>query len=223
MVIRRLLTRLLELFPEESVPEAPAAAEEAHPASAAANLPSCKAVVLSDRAVSVIVSHTLAHDPEETGGILLGWQKEGVCYVVEATDAGPKAFHSPHHMEMNEEYQNHVYPMLHGVYRHGVDLLGLWHRHPGSYDRFSATDLATNAAYARSIGESTISMLVNLDPDLRVSCFFCRLNEAGGLDICRVPVLVGDRHFKDPELLEPAYPARLPAPVTDAPLSYPIS
>lgn len=222
MMIRRLLTRLLELFPEEPAPKdpAPSLPKESLPAPAAPSR--CSAVVLSDRAVSVIVSHTLAYDPEETGGILLGWQKEGVCYVVEATDAGPNAFHSPHHMEMNEEYQNHVYPMLHGAYRHGVDLLGLWHRHPDSYDRFSPTDLATNAAYARSIGGTAVSMLVNLDPDLRLSCFFCQLNETGGLDICRVPVLVGSHHFRDTELLEMAYPSRLPAPVTNAPLCYPI-
>jgi len=175
----------------------------------------CRAVVLSDRTYSAICAEVLHRHPNETGGVFLGQIQDGVWYVVEATDPGLNTQHSPHNHQMDDDYLNHVYRHLSRMYRKGLDLLGLWHRHPGSFDRFSATDMATNADYARAIGGGTLSLLVNVDPDLRLTCYYCPLQKDGTVRPVQVPVLVGDRHFAGTEFLIPIYPDPRIQPVTD--------
>lgn len=54
-------------------------------------------------------------------------------------------------------------------------MIGLWHRHPGSFDQFSSTDDGTNAKYASMRKEGAISALVNLDPSFRITMYqVCR-------------------------------------------------
>jgi hypothetical protein len=48
-----------------------------------------------------------------------------------------------------------------------LDVLGLWHRHPGSMDVFSGTDDGTNLTFARMNPNGAISGLVNIDPAFR--------------------------------------------------------
>ena len=52
-----------------------------------------------------------------------------------------------------------------------MTLIGLWHRHPGSFDQFSSTDDGTNAKYASMREEGAISALVNIDPTFRITMY----------------------------------------------------
>ena len=96
-----------------------------------------------------------------------------------------------------------------------MDLLGLYHRHPGSFDRFSSTDMETNADYAKVIGNGTISLLVNVDPNIRLTCYYCPLGPDGCVHPVQVPVLVGDEHFEGTDFLNLIYPDERIQPVTD--------
>ena len=56
-------------------------------------------------------------------------------------------------------------------YMKKLSLIGLWHRHPGSFDHFSSTDDGTNSKYARMRKEGAISALVNIDPEFRLTMY----------------------------------------------------
>ena len=58
----------------------------------------------------------------------------GIWYVVESTDPGLNTSHTTVHHEMDQQYHNHIYPVISRVYEKDLLLLGLWHRHPGSFN-----------------------------------------------------------------------------------------
>jgi hypothetical protein len=66
---------------------------------------------------------------------------------------------------------NHLSKKVASLYNAPLQLVGLWHRHPGSLDVFSGTDDITNRRYAEHIGGSAISCIVNLDPQFRITAY----------------------------------------------------
>ena len=155
-------------------------------------------VVVSSRAYAAIVAETHAQHPNETGGILLGHHRQGVWHVIEAIDPGPNAHFSPTTFEYDTAYVTHLARKLAGVYEQPLSLIGLWHRHPGSFDRFSAEDDATNRRYAEQSPAGAISCLVNLDPDFRITAY----HVPADLAYRRLPISCGD-HAIPGALLEP--------------------
>ena len=158
----------------------------------------CRGVVLSNRAYLSVLSEVYSRDPLETGGIFFGNVKNGVWYVAEASDPGVYTLHTRAHHEMDNNYHNHIYPVLSRLYQHGLCLLGLWHRHPGSLDTFSSDDDRTNHSFAEVVGNGAVSMLVNLDPTARLTCYY--LSKTG--EYRTVPVMVGDKYFAGTGFLE---------------------
>lgn len=128
-------------------------------------------VIFSDRARAAIVAETDAQHPNETGGILLGHCLGEVWYVIEAIDPGPGARFSPVTFEYDTAYVNHLARKVASHYQRPLRLVGLWHRHPGSNDRFSHDDDITNHRYAIQSPEGVISCLVNLDPHFRITAY----------------------------------------------------
>lgn len=168
----------------------------------------CKRVVMSKRAYIAILAEAISRDPLETGGVLLGhYDTNGTWYVVEATDPGIDTYHSAVHNEMDDRYYNHLYPVLSRLYKKDLNLLGLWHRHPGSYDRFSTDDNNTNRAFAEAIGNGTLSFLMNFDPNERLTCYY--LDETGTGEYHMLPVFIGDKYFKRTDYLEINTPRNL--------------
>lgn len=165
----------------------------------------CCGVVLSNRAYLSVLSEVYSRDPLETGGIFFGNVKNGVWYVAEASDPGVYTLHTRAHHEMDNNYHNHIYPVLSRLYRHGLCLLGLWHRHPGSLDTFSSDDDCTNHSFAEVIGNGAVSMLVNLDPTARLTCYYLSKNG----EYRTVPVMVGDKYFAGTGFLELTTPEAL--------------
>ncbi len=161
----------------------------------------CKRVVLSQRAYLSILAEAVSRDPLETGGVLLGhYDKNGTWHVVEATDPGLDTYHSVNHNEMDDKYHNHLYRVLSRLYEHGLCLVGLWHRHPGSYDRFSMDDDNTNRRFAEAIGNGTLSFLINFDSRERLTCYY--LDQEGDGKYHKLPVYIGDKYFKRTGYLE---------------------
>lgn len=175
----------------------------------------CRAVFLSDRAYSAIFADVARFHPYETGGVFLGHMQDGVWYVVEATDPGPHADHALYTHKMDDVYMDFRYHHLRRMYRQSLHPLGFWHRHPGSFDRFSDTDMKSNVVHARLVGNGAISMLVNIDPDFRLTCYYCPLQPDGTVKPVQVPVLVGDHHFAGTDFLTYIYPDERIRPVTD--------
>lgn len=107
----------------------------------------------------------------ETGGVFLGKYEDGIWYVVETIDPGPNSIFQYAYFEYDQDYINHLINKISRLYKNQLDLIGLWHRHPGSLDTFSATDDGTNTQYAELSKFGAISGLVNIDPDFRLTIY----------------------------------------------------
>ncbi|MDD3219574.1 MAG: Mov34/MPN/PAD-1 family protein [Lachnospiraceae bacterium] len=128
-------------------------------------------VILSDRAYCAILAETLEHRNTETGGLFLGICRDDICYIVEAIDPGPNSRFEVAYFEYDQKYTQHLINKIAGLYKSKLGLVGLWHRHPGSFDIFSGTDDGTNAKYAALHEFGAVSALVNLDPEFRLTIY----------------------------------------------------
>lgn len=132
----------------------------------------CQLVVFSNKAYNAIIRESFAKDPVETGGILLGHILDnGIWIVMEVLPPGMKSIFQYAYFEYDEAFVNYLAQSVANQYKHPLDLLGLWHRHPGSMDVFSHTDDGTNSTFARQNPAGVISGLVNIDPDFRITMY----------------------------------------------------
>lgn len=128
-------------------------------------------VVFSERAYTAILTETLYKIETETGGIFLGKFIEDTWYIVESLDPGPNALFRVDYFEYDQKYLQHLINRIRLLYPGDLALVGLWHRHPGSFDRFSNTDDGTNSVYAENYEHGAISILVNLEPEFRFTIY----------------------------------------------------
>ena len=128
-------------------------------------------VVFSDRAFAAIMAETTEKIKTETGGLFLGSFEDGIWYVIEAIDPGPKSIFEVAYFEYDQQYAQHLINKIANLYDKKLTLIGLWHRHPGSFDQFSSTDDGTNSKYARMRKEGALSALVNIDPKFRLTMY----------------------------------------------------
>lgn len=127
--------------------------------------------IFSARAYAALLSEVLDEVRTETGGVLLGYWDDGIWQVVESIDPGPSSRFEVAYFEYDQDYVNHLINKVSRMYDKQLDLIGLWHRHPGSFDRFSATDDETNLKYASLSKHGAVSALVNIDPHFRLTVY----------------------------------------------------
>ena len=128
-------------------------------------------LIFSERAFTSLLAETYEKIKTETGGIFLGFYENETYYVVEAIDPGPNSIFEVAYFEYDQYYVNHLINKIARLYRKNLSLLGLWHRHPGSFDIFSGTDDGTNRTYAKLSSHGAISALVNIDPEFRLTVY----------------------------------------------------
>ncbi len=146
----------------------------------------CKAVVFSDRAYNAIIRETFEWEPVETGGILLGHILDNGYWVVmevlppgfSENREGDNVHHDLAYFEYNQRFVNYLVKPIAEQYETPLEVLGLWHRHPGSMDCFSGTDDRTNSTFASLNPRGVISGLVNVDPNLRMSMYYLPHSES---------------------------------------------
>jgi len=126
-------------------------------------------ILFSNRAYLSVISETSEKIKTETGGIFLGCYENGNWYVIEAIDPGPKSVFQAAYFEYDQKYTKHLINKIARLYQSKLTLVGLWHRHPGSFDTFSPTDDGTNSNYAKLTTYGAISVLVNIDPRFRIT------------------------------------------------------
>lgn len=129
----------------------------------------CQAVVFSNKAYNAIIDETFRKDPVETGGFLLGHVIDGIWVVMEVIPPGVDSIHQYAYFEYDEQFVNYLANSVATKYEKKLELLGLWHRHPGSMDVFSGTDDGTNKVFASLSPCGAISGLVNVDPNFRLT------------------------------------------------------
>ena len=130
-------------------------------------------VIFSQRAFNSIVTEVIDKHPIETGGILIGYVLDnGAWVVVENIPPGyNKIVHRQSYFEYDTEFVNYLSNVIALQYKGNLQVLGLWHRHPGSMDVFSHTDDGTNIKFARDRQCGAISALVNCDPKMRITMY----------------------------------------------------
>lgn len=128
-------------------------------------------VVFSSRAYASVLAETTEKIKTETGGLFLGTVQDDTWYIIEAIDPGPKSIFEVAYFEYDQKYTQHLINKIANLYDKQLTLIGLWHRHPGSFDQFSSTDDGTNAKYASIRKEGAISALVNIDPTFRITMY----------------------------------------------------
>ena len=145
-------------------------------------------VVFSDRAMAALMTETRQMISTETGGVFLGHKQDDVWYIIESIDPGPNSVFLKVYFEYDTPYINHLINKINKLYHCELDLIGLWHRHPGSLDTFTSTDDGTNTEYAKLNPGGAISALVNIDPEFRLTMYGVTLP----LQYQELPYEVGD-------------------------------
>jgi len=136
-------------------------------------------VIFSDKAYNGIIRESFAKHPVETGGILLGHILDnGMWIVMEMVPPGLDCVHEVALFEYDQKFVNYLGTSIANQYKIPLQVLGLWHRHPGSMDYFSSTDDVTNSDFASRNPYGVISGLVNIDPNLRLTMYY--LGHTGG-------------------------------------------
>lgn len=158
-------------------------------------------VLFSERAIIALLSETQEHIKTETGGVFLGHRCGNVWYIVETIDPGINCIFQSAYFEYDDVYLNHLMNKIDRLYKKPLEIIGLWHRHPGSFDQFSGTDDGTNIKYAQQHPDGAISALVNIDPNFRITMYHVMYP----LAYRKVEYTVDDKYFP-PEFL--AYAAR---------------
>jgi len=152
-------------------------------------------VIFSNRAYASIISEIHERPNLETGGIFLGCHKIKVWYVLESIDPGPNAVFDTNFFEYDREYTEHLINRTASIYQDEMSLIGLWHKHPDFCNTFSSVDDETNIKFAQMSSSGAISVIVNVDPAIRLSTFHVKLP----LTYTKIKYMVGDN--KIPEQL----------------------
>ena len=129
----------------------------------------------------------------------MGFYENDTWYVVETIDPGPRSIFEVAYFEYDQKYVTHLINKIARLYKRNLSLLGLWHRHPGSFDVFSNTDDSTNATYAKLATQGAISALVNIDPEFRLKVFHVSLPH-NRVSYEVIPYKVGDDLFPEGSL-----------------------
>lgn len=161
----------------------------------------CETVIISDKAYNAMIRESFAKHPVETGGILLGHILEGGLWVVmEMVPPGFKSTHQSAYFEYDLDFVNYLGTSVANQYKEPLQVLGLWHRHPGSMDYFSTTDDGTNSEFASKNPYGVISGLVNIDPSFRLTMYHLDHNNGvrpRNIAYSTVDVEVGDDLIPD--------------------------
>ena len=100
-------------------------------------------VEVSSAALSRIDALAQASKEHETGGILVGFNVGRNITILEASDAGPKAQHSPIRFQRDTEYCRQF--LAQSFAQNRSDYVGEWHSHVAAPGRLSLGDLGTVA------------------------------------------------------------------------------
>lgn len=132
----------------------------------------CHTIIICDKAYNAMIRESFAKHPLETGGILLGYILDnGIWVVMEMIPPGMNGVFQTAYFEYDRDFVNYLGTSVANQYREPLNVLGLWHRHPGSMDYFSPTDDETNSEFASKNQYGVISGIVNIDPAFRLTMY----------------------------------------------------
>jgi len=148
-------------------------------------------VILSNRAYSTIISETSKRFATETGGIFLGCYIDMIWFIIETIKPGPNAIFTENYFEYDHEYATFQINKKAKEYIVDLSLVGVWHKHPGLYNSFTATDDETNSLFAKLSDNGAISILVNVDSSIILTPY----HVSWPLKYTKLEHIIGDKHI----------------------------
>jgi integrative and conjugative element protein (TIGR02256 family) len=145
-------------------------------------------VIFSNSAYNAVVFESTDKIDTETGGVFLGCFENKTWYVIETIEPGPKAIFQEAYFEYDHKYVESQINKIAQKYHAELTLIGNWHKHLGSFNKFTSTDDSTNSEYANLSNDGAISVLVNIDPDFRMTPYHVTLP----LEYTKIDYKVGD-------------------------------
>lgn len=155
------------------------------------NNPKKLEVFFSDDAYKEMLLETKERIFTETGGLFLGQIIDNTWIIFEVVDPGPKAYFSNSLFEYDHEYQEHLANKIARRYE-SLELLGLWHRHPGTFNDFSSTDFDTFKKFIANENRGILSGLVNLIPEFQFTLYYIEENVK---NYCKMEYQIKDVDF----------------------------
>jgi len=128
-------------------------------------------IIFTERSYLSVVFETSRQVETETGGTLLGCYENETWYVIETIEPGPKSVFQGGYFEYDREYTEKLINQKAKLYKTELTLIGVWHKHPGSFNEFSGMDDETNSAYAKLSKNGAVSVIVNVDPEFRMTAY----------------------------------------------------
>lgn len=142
-------------------------------------------IIMSPRAQRTIYAESVFYgvrQQRETGGALAGVYSDGIWYIADAFEAGPSGEHTWGDVKLDEKYQSYRLDALKRVHG-GVNLIGLWHQHPGGLNVFSGDgngpDAKTNRRFAEAIGGRCISIIATTEREVVLHPYLVDINRKG--------------------------------------------
>ena len=154
------------------------------------NNPRCIHCFINERAYASVITEVMTNGQKETGGVFLGYIVNRAWYIVESVDPGLETINQVSFFQWDTKYVNHQAERLSKIYIKPLTVLGFWHRHPGSMDYFSGQDETTILSNLKELPAGLLSMLVNIDPKLRMTYYYCY-----GKEIMPIRYDVGNKYF----------------------------
>ena len=124
-------------------------------------------IMVAPDVINTIKEETLKYGSFETGGLLIGEKSlmndEYSIIVKKATGPGNNSQHSTHNFIPDvEHYQSEMRTEL---YRNGIVYIGEWHKHPGSFDEPSGTDLNTMKQITSDDNTKDVLIVISTRPE----------------------------------------------------------
>lgn len=138
----------------------------------------CSKIILNRKTFNKIICETFSYADDETGGVFIGYIYDNVWYIIDSIDAGllEKTTHTRAFFKYDEVYVNHQIKKQKEIYKYVPYILGFWHRHPFGMDTFSMEDEKTMSKHCKISKHGILSMLVNIDPELRMTFYYASKN-----------------------------------------------
>ena len=125
-------------------------------------------VLVTPEVIEEMKNETLRYGSFETGGLLMGEkiviENNYAVLIKKATGPGTMSQHSAHSFEPDVKfYQNEMKTEL---YRNGISYLGEWHKHPGTFNVPSQTDLNTMKEITREDATKDVIAVITTRPHM---------------------------------------------------------
>ncbi len=128
---------------------------------------------MSDRALASILNELddFREYKLETGGVFLGVIDNDDYYIIESSSPGMNAVHRVNSFEYDAEFIGYISTKHANIYKHPLEVIGLWHTHWDGENMFSEPDNMLNHKFVDAYKTNIISLLITESDQLMMKAY----------------------------------------------------